>query len=328
MIESPEKLWTDLDELGLKIEQRWDHFSRYIYNNTYRVEHLAALRQLGSPLHPTSELLGFPYLYKPTFSSALRASLARARHEPDRSPSCPVWNSLKKWVGVLVISSIALGDAGDWWLSRCPGCAERLIRSIKNTAAKPACRPGLAVWVCPEVYEVGCHQGLPFMVQEFLEGVTLCEALKRGPYGEEASLALLQDLARTLAVVHERGLVHRDIKPANILISQSGQARLIDFGLATRSHLGKDASLTGTFRYSAPEQTGMLERPLDGRADLYSLGVVLYECLSGRPPFLEEDAAELIRLHAVAPPPDLAGLAPQVSPLLVAAVQRLLAKDR
>ncbi|MBT9582408.1 bis-aminopropyl spermidine synthase family protein [bacterium] len=63
LIESPEKLWTDLDELGLKIEQRWEHFSRYIYNNTYRVEHLAALRQLGSPLHPTSELLGFPYLY-------------------------------------------------------------------------------------------------------------------------------------------------------------------------------------------------------------------------------------------------------------------------
>ena len=63
LIESPEKLWSDLDELGLKIEQRWDHFSRYVYNNTYRVEHLAALRQLGSPLHPTTELLGFPYLY-------------------------------------------------------------------------------------------------------------------------------------------------------------------------------------------------------------------------------------------------------------------------
>ncbi len=63
LIESPERLWKDLDELGLVIEARHEHFSRYIYNNTYRVEHLAALRELGSPLHPTAELLGFPYLY-------------------------------------------------------------------------------------------------------------------------------------------------------------------------------------------------------------------------------------------------------------------------
>lgn len=63
LIESPPRLWSDLDELGLKIEARHEHFSRYVYNNTYRVEHLAALRQLGCPLHPTAELIGFPYLY-------------------------------------------------------------------------------------------------------------------------------------------------------------------------------------------------------------------------------------------------------------------------
>ena len=72
LIESPEKLWSDLPELGLKIEQRWEHFSRYIYNNTYRVEHLAALRELGSPLHPTSELIGFPYLYAHFFECSLK----------------------------------------------------------------------------------------------------------------------------------------------------------------------------------------------------------------------------------------------------------------
>lgn len=71
LIQSPEQLWADLDELGLKVEQRWEHFSRYIYNNTYRVEHLAALRQLGSPLHPTAELLGFPYLYAHFFECRL-----------------------------------------------------------------------------------------------------------------------------------------------------------------------------------------------------------------------------------------------------------------
>ena len=71
LIESPEKLWTDLQELGLQIEQRHDHFSRYIYNNGYRVEHLAALRTLGSPLHPTQELLGFPFLYAHFFECSL-----------------------------------------------------------------------------------------------------------------------------------------------------------------------------------------------------------------------------------------------------------------
>lgn len=71
LIENPEKLWTDLEELGLHIEQRHDHFSRYIYNNGYRVEHLAALRGLGSPLHPTQELLGFPFLYAHFFECSL-----------------------------------------------------------------------------------------------------------------------------------------------------------------------------------------------------------------------------------------------------------------
>ena len=72
LIENPDKLWTDLQELGLHIEQRYDHFSRYIYNNGYRVEHLAALRQLGSPLHPTSDLLGFPFLYAHFFECSLQ----------------------------------------------------------------------------------------------------------------------------------------------------------------------------------------------------------------------------------------------------------------
>jgi len=72
LIEDPDKLWTDLKELGLHIEQRYDHFSRYIYNNGYRVEHLAALRQLGSPLNPSADLLGFPFLYAHFFECSLQ----------------------------------------------------------------------------------------------------------------------------------------------------------------------------------------------------------------------------------------------------------------
>ena len=75
LIENPDKLWSDLDELGLKIEKQHDHFSRYIYNNNYRVEHLASMRHLGCPLHPTSELLGFPFLYAHFFECRLASGL-------------------------------------------------------------------------------------------------------------------------------------------------------------------------------------------------------------------------------------------------------------
>lgn len=175
-----------------------------------------------------------------------------------------------------------------------------------------------------EVYEVGRHQELPFLVQELAEPQPLSELLKRGPYSAEDTLHLARQLAAALAAVHERGLVHRDVKPANILMGLGHAARLIDFGLTTRPIASQVQVASGTFSYSAPEQTGMLNRPLDGRADLYALGVVLYECVSGELPFRSEDPGELMHLHATrkapAPPAHL-------PPLLSSAITRLLAKD-
>ncbi len=175
-----------------------------------------------------------------------------------------------------------------------------------------------------EVYEVGRHQDLPFLVQELAEPLPLSEILKRGPCSAEEVLRLGRQLAATLAAVHERGLVHRDVKPANILIGSGGQARLIDFGLTTRQQPSQVQVASGTFSYSAPEQTGMLNRPLDGRADLYALGVVLYECVAGELPFRSEDPGELMHLHATRTPPSLAEHHPG---LLRQAIARLLAKD-
>ena len=191
-------------------------------------------------------------------------------------------------------------------------------------AALQARVPGAGM---PEVYEVGHHDGIPFLISEFVDGVSLANKLRQGPLEAAAVMRLVSDLSHSLQAIHENGLVHRDLKPANILLTSSGQARLIDFGLATRSHLGQSSQVTGTFRYSAPEQTGMLARPLDGRADLYALGVVLFECLSGHPPFSSEDPAELIRLHAVGTPPNLEGLTPHAPQPLIQAIHRLLCKD-
>src|SRR5213078_4816787 len=102
--------------------------------------------------------------------------------------------------------------------------------------------------------------------------------------------------------------------------------RLIDFGLVARGGRRHD-QVAGTLLYSAPEQTGMLRRPVDGRADLYALGVVLFECLAGELPFRAGDAGELIQMHLAVPAPDVRSVRPDVSAALAAVVDALLAKD-
>ncbi|MEV6598187.1 diguanylate cyclase [Actinoplanes sp. NPDC051346] len=173
---------------------------------------------------------------------------------------------------------------------------------------------------------VGLYEGHPALVTELIGGQTLADVLADGPLPEKRVLALAVELAGALAAAHRTGLVHRDLKPQNIMLPPAGPATLIDFGLAAADG-GESADAVGTFRYTAPEQAGMLRRPVDGRSDLYSLGVVLFECLAGRPPFDAADVGELLRLHAVAAPPDLSALRPDASGELVAVIHRLLAKD-
>lgn len=169
----------------------------------------------------------------------------------------------------------------------------------------------------PSVFELGHREdGRPYLVTELVEGVTLSDRLRAGPVTE---LPWLPGLVGALEAMHRRGLVHRDIKPSNILLVDQS-ARLIDFGLATRSESAEVAA--GTLLYASPEQAGSLKRPVDPRSDLYSLGVVLFECLSGRPPFTSPDPGELMRQHLVLVPPEL-----KAPPALAAIVARLLRKD-
>ncbi|MFI1987707.1 diguanylate cyclase [Actinoplanes sp. NPDC020271] len=178
------------------------------------------------------------------------------------------------------------------------------------------------------VHAVGELDGVPALVLEHLSGGALSELL-HGVFAEERVVGLAAQLARGLAAAHRVGLVHRDIKPDNIMIDKDGRAKLIDFGLA---QLGRDVGgdsdqAVGTFLYTSPEQSGMLRRPVDGRSDLYSLGVVLFECLTGRLPFEAGDVGELLRLHLAAPVPDVREKRPDLDPALAAVVHRLLAKD-
>jgi diguanylate cyclase (GGDEF)-like protein len=204
-----------------------------------------------------------------------------------------------------------------------PDDASRVVAFCRE-AALLACvnHPGLA-----RVYEVGVADGRPYLVMDVVEGQRLTDVLISGALSEARVVALGIDLAGALVAAHQTGLVHRDVKPDNVVLAVDGTARLIDFGLATRVSEEQDEPAAGTLAYSAPEQSGVLHRPVDGRADLYALGAVLFECATGEPPFAAQDVGELRRLHAVAPVPDPRELRAELSPALAAILGRLLAKD-
>ena len=180
-----------------------------------------------------------------------------------------------------------------------------------------------------KVYEVGETNRVSYLAMELIGGRTLAQAIdEEGALPESRVLSLAADVASALDVAHRVGLVHRDVAPRNIVLRSDGRAVLIDFGLATQigTRQPEDAVI-GTVLYSAPEQTGMVRRPVDRRSDLYSLGAVLFECITGRPPFRAADAGEVVRMHAVQAPPDARTLEPNVSVQLSRVLAKLLAKD-
>ena len=178
----------------------------------------------------------------------------------------------------------------------------------------------------------GHDDGLFYLVQPLVPGVTLTEQLRAGPLPVTAALAVAIDILRALQVAHTEGVLHRDVKPSNVIVQPgqpTGTTVLIDFGLARSA--GLDPSLedesVGTARYLAPEAAGLLEAGVDQRSDLYSVGVLLFECLSGRPPFTGTTVGQVLREHLSLPPPQLRSLGLSVPRALDGVIQRLLAKE-
>jgi tetratricopeptide (TPR) repeat protein/tRNA A-37 threonylcarbamoyl transferase component Bud32 len=153
-----------------------------------------------------------------------------------------------------------------------------------------------------QIYEVGEWAGLPYFTLEYVDGGHLGEHLKRGgPQAPAAAAGLVETLARTVQVAHERGIIHRDLKPANVLLTRDGTPKIADFGLAKRLEAGNrtgSGQLMGTPVYMAPEQLNhspAAPGPAAGPAvDIYALGVILYELLTGRPPFEGACPADLL----------------------------------
>ncbi|PRY18717.1 diguanylate cyclase [Pseudosporangium ferrugineum] len=182
----------------------------------------------------------------------------------------------------------------------------------------------------PRVHRTGEAGGRPYAIMDLVEGESLARRLLRGPVRERHAISIAADVAAALRAAHEHDLVHRDVKPENIMITGTGAACLVDFGFAAATAgagLGPDDAVAGTLTYSAPEQSGMLNRPVDNRSDLYALGAVLFECVTGAPPFAADDVGELLHLHATAPVPDPRALAPGLGAVFAAIIVRLLAKD-
>ena len=156
------------------------------------------------------------------------------------------------------------------------------------------------------IYDAGEAEGFLYIAMRHVDGVDLGSHLEQGgqlPLGQ--TLFYMEQVAGALDQAHSQGLVHRDVKPANILIARpSDRVYLTDFGVVKQTSsagLTKTGFFLGTFEYAAPEQ--IEGRPVDGRTDLYALGCVLYECLSGEPPFRAETEGTVIHAHLVEPPP-------------------------
>jgi serine/threonine protein kinase len=178
------------------------------------------------------------------------------------------------------------------------------------------------------VFELGEDRGVSFIAMELLPGVDL-EALLRS--GEtlllQEKLDIVIQVCRGLAYAHEHRIIHRDIKPSNIRLLDDGTAKIMDFGIAKLggTQLTKAGMMVGTVHYMSPEQ--VRGKPLDGRSDVFSLGVILYELLAGRRPFLGEAATEVLYKIVHDPPPpldtEIGGLAPRLQEVL----DRALAKE-
>ncbi|MDQ0578843.1 serine/threonine-protein kinase [Streptomyces rishiriensis] len=171
----------------------------------------------------------------------------------------------------------------------------------------------------------------PFLVMEFIEGRTLTAALADGAFSVFRALAVARDIADALAHSHAQGLIHRDIKPSNVMLTSEGGVKVLDFGIAkvvaeTTTRLTATGMTVGTPAYLSPEQ--LTGRPVDGRSDQYSSGCLLYELLTGRPPFLGDSPFAVMHQHISQEPVAPSRLRPQIPGVVDDLVLRTLAKDR
>ncbi|CAA9317866.1 MAG: Serine/threonine-protein kinase PknB [uncultured Friedmanniella sp.] len=199
-------------------------------------------------------------------------------------------------------------------------------------AAASLNHPAIAsVFDTGEGTDPGTGVSIPFIVMELVEGSTLRELLNDGPLPTDRALRITASVLDALAHSHTMGLIHRDIKPANVMLTATGAVKVMDFGIAravdeTSTSLTQTASVIGTAQYLSPEQA--MGKPVDLRSDLYSVGCLLFELLTGRPPFVADTSIGIAYQHVREAPIPPSQLNPALNPAVDAVVLRALAKNR
>jgi hypothetical protein len=214
---------------------------------------------------------------------------------------------LNRDVAVKLLSASGLGTEG----------RERMLREAQAIAQLN--HPNIV-----QVFDAGQLDGSPFIVMELVEGQSLHD---QPPKDFPAIVAVARQICAALEHAHQHGIIHRDLKPENVILAADGTAKLMDFGLArsVASRMTAEGEITGTVFYLAPELA--LGRDFDGRADLYSLGVMLYELVAGELPFAKGDPLTVISQHIHASPLPPRSRNSEIPPLLEQLVLRLLSKD-
>lgn len=202
---------------------------------------------------------------------------------------------------------------------------EEFIRRFRQEARSAASlsHPNIV-----SVFDVGREDGIHYLVMEYVEGRNLKSLIKEGKISISSALQIAYSICDALEHAHRRGIIHRDVKPHNILITPEGRAKLTDFGIAraiSSGTISATKALVGSVQYISPEQAR--GEPADARSDIYSLGAVLYEMLTGKPPFLGENPVAVAIKHIQDNPAPVNQVNPRVPHALAAVVEKAMAKN-